>query len=128
MTSGVPVGVQVDVLDTTTSACPSDFTRCVPEVHLPVAQGPFPLLGGGMVHPATAIGEVVCMLGAPPRRTLLFGLVAVAVPACMHFTCAPTWTRNPGMSAPPHVTTSAVWLIITCLPTSVIDAPLPLVM
>ncbi|HEX6740517.1 MAG TPA: hypothetical protein VF079_01815 [Sphingomicrobium sp.] len=78
---GVAVGTHVEVLDWTTSGCPSDSTRWVPDVHCPVTHGPFPALGGGMVQPTMAIGDVTWMLGAPESVTRGLGLVAVAVPA-----------------------------------------------
>jgi len=51
--SGVPVGAHSDELDCTTSGCPLERTRVVPASQVADVQGPFAVLGGGNVQPAT---------------------------------------------------------------------------
>jgi hypothetical protein len=89
MTIGVPVGAQTDELLCTTSGCPSESTRVVPESHWPVTQGPFAVGGGGNAQPAMTQGEEMSTLGAPLSMTRGLGTVGVACPPWEHSTCAP---------------------------------------
>jgi hypothetical protein len=97
MSSGVPVGAQMDVLLCTTNGCPFESTLVVPLSHCPVTQGPFAPGGGGNVQPATTYGAMIKVVGWPLTVTQGFGTVGVACPAWEHKTCAPTWTRKPGI-------------------------------
>ena len=55
MINGVPLGVQMAWLLTTTSGWPLESTRVVPEtgIHVAFTHGPLAAVGGGKVQPAT---------------------------------------------------------------------------
>lgn len=97
ISSGVPVGAHTDVLLCTINGCPLDNTLRVPLSHWPVIHGPLAAGGGGNAQPATTYGVVITTVGWPLTVTRGFGTVGVACPAWEHRTCAPTWTRNPGI-------------------------------
>ena len=53
ISSGVPVGAQIAWLSSKSSGCPFEVTRVADVMNWAVTHGPFPLGGGGNVHPAT---------------------------------------------------------------------------
>src|ERR1700741_2832288 len=88
--SGVPVGMQVAWLSSSSSGCPIDVTRVAAVVHCAVAHGgEVPLVIAGNVHPATEYGAAMVTVAMPITVTREFGAVGVACPACMHNTTAP---------------------------------------
>jgi hypothetical protein len=51
--NGVPVGTQIAWLSSKRSGWPSEVMRVALVIHCAVTQGPLPVGGGGMAHPAT---------------------------------------------------------------------------
>jgi len=86
MTSGVPVGVQMDWLVFRRTGWPFDVTRvaAVGAMKVAVTQGPLPAFGGGIVQPAIEYCAVATTMGWPPTVTFATTEVGVAVPACEH--------------------------------------------
>ena len=91
MTSGVPVGVQMDWLVFRRTGWPFEVTRvaAVGAMNVAETQGPLPAFGGGIVQPAIEYCAVATTMGCPPTVTLGTTAVGCAVPPCEHMTVAP---------------------------------------
>src|SRR3954462_2727304 len=98
--SGVPVGTQMAWLSINRTGWPLERMRVEPVIHWAVTHGPFAIMGGGNKQPATTYGAVILTMGCPLTVTRGFGTVGCACPKWEQRTCAPTWSRNPGMAKP----------------------------
>ena len=94
-----------------------------------MTQGPLPA-GGTNAHPAMAYGAAMVAMGMPETMTTGLGTVGTACPPCEHSTVAPMCRIGPGIGSPSHAPAmvSAVSLMATAGPMSVIVAPCPLLM
>jgi hypothetical protein len=63
MMRGVPVGVQIAWLSSSSSGWPFDVTRVAAVIHCAVTHGPFPAVGGGSAQPAMTYGPGIVTVG-----------------------------------------------------------------
>jgi len=73
--NGVPVGVQVAWLSSSSSGCPFDVTRVAAVTNCAVTQGPLAVGGGGNEQPETVYVEEIVTVGCPPTVTLVLTTV-----------------------------------------------------